>query len=64
MIMTGWLKHILPDEKVTASNVTDEYGVLVLAGPSSRDVLSKLTDADLSNAAFPWLLEKPLMYPE
>ena len=29
-----WLvQHILPEEKVTASNVTDEYGVLVLAGP-------------------------------
>ena len=56
-----WLvQHILPDEKVTASNVTDEYGVLVLAGPSSRDVLSKLTDADLSNAAFPWLLGKTI----
>ena len=56
-----WLvQHILPEEKVTASNVTDEYGVLVLAGPRSRDVLSKLTDADLSNAAFPWLRGKTI----
>jgi dimethylglycine dehydrogenase len=30
-------------------------GVLVLAGPRSRDVLAKLTRADLSNEAFPWL---------
>ena len=29
--------------------------MLVLAGPKSRDVLAKVTDADLSNAAFPWL---------
>ena len=36
-------------------NVTDEYGVLVLAGPRSRDLLSKLTDTDLSNSNFPWL---------
>jgi dimethylglycine dehydrogenase len=35
--------------------VTDDYGVLVLAGPRSRDVLGKLTNADLGNAAFPWL---------
>jgi dimethylglycine dehydrogenase len=35
--------------------VTTSWGVLVLAGPRSRDVLSKLTDADLSNAGFPWL---------
>ena len=45
-----WLvQHIFPDENVTVRNVTDEYGVLVLTGPGSRDVLSKLTDADLSN---------------
>src|SRR5690606_38348790 len=31
------------------------YGVFVLAGPRSRELLSRLTDADLSNAAFPWL---------
>jgi len=30
----------------------------VLAGPKSRDVLAKVTDADLSNAAFPWLTGK------
>jgi dimethylglycine dehydrogenase len=29
--------------------------VLVLAGPNSRKVLQKLTTADLSNEAFPWL---------
>ena len=27
----------------------------VLAGPHARDVLAKVTDADLSNEAFPWL---------
>ena len=30
-------------------------GVLVLAGPKSRDVLQKLTRTDLSSSAFPWL---------
>jgi dimethylglycine dehydrogenase len=43
------------EEDVTIKNVTDDRGALVLAGPRSRDVLSKLTDADLSNEAFPWL---------
>ena len=42
-------------EDVTVANVSDDYGVLVLSGPKSRDVLGALTDADLSNAAFPWL---------
>ena len=35
--------------------MTQQYGVLVLAGPRSRDLLQKLTDTDLSTAAFPWL---------
>jgi dimethylglycine dehydrogenase len=37
------------------SNVTDDWGALVLAGPRARDVLGSLTDADLSNDAFAWL---------
>ncbi|MFO1089487.1 MAG: FAD-dependent oxidoreductase [Hyphomicrobiales bacterium] len=40
---------------VTVNDVTDDYGCLVLAGPKARDVLSRCTDADLSNAAFRWL---------
>lgn len=40
---------------VTIENVTDDRGVLVLAGPNSRDVLAKLTTADLSNESFRWL---------
>jgi len=43
------------DEDVTVTNVTDRRGNLVLAGPRARDVLSKLTEADLTNASFPWL---------
>jgi dimethylglycine dehydrogenase len=47
-------------EDVLIENVTDERGALVLAGPRSRDVLSKLTDADLSNDAFPWLTSQEI----
>ena len=32
-----------------------------LAGPRSRELLQRLTDADLSNAAFPWLTGKPII---
>ncbi len=32
----------------------------MLAGPRSREVLGRLTDADLSSAAFPWLAAQPL----
>lgn len=46
---------VLPEEDVEIRNITDEWGVLVLAGPRAREVLASVTDADLSNAAFPWL---------
>ncbi|MCT7375239.1 GcvT family protein [Chelativorans salis] len=50
------LMKLLPDDgSVRMVPVTTHWGVLVLAGPKSRDVLGKLTRADLSNAAFPWL---------
>ena len=45
----------LEDENVTIDNVTDERGVLVLAGPRARDVLTKITEADLGNETFGWL---------
>jgi sarcosine oxidase subunit alpha len=40
---------------VTLSNVTGQYAAMNLAGPKSREVLAKFTDADLSPAAFPYL---------
>lgn len=49
------LKSVPRDGSVTLQKVTTQYGVLVLAGPRSRDVLQKLTDQDLSTEAFPWL---------
>lgn len=51
-----WLvQHKLPGEDVTLQNVTMDRGVLVMNGPRSRDVLAKVTSADLSNEAFRWL---------
>jgi sarcosine oxidase subunit alpha len=35
-------------------NLTDAMGVINLAGPNARKVLEKITDADVSNAAFPF----------
>jgi dimethylglycine dehydrogenase len=45
----------LPSEDVSFHNRTMDLGVLVLSGPKSRDLLAKLTDADLSNEGFRWL---------
>jgi dimethylglycine dehydrogenase len=54
-----YLKKAMPrDGSVEFGRLTTAMGVLVLAGPKSRDILAKLTDADLSSAAFPWLTGK------
>jgi dimethylglycine dehydrogenase len=53
-------QRLKPGEQVTIRNVTSDYGCLVLAGPRSREVLSGLTKAELSNARFPWLTGKEI----
>ncbi len=45
---------IAEGENVTITNVSDYWGVLVVAGPRSREVLSKLSISDFSNENFPW----------
>ncbi|HLY58226.1 MAG TPA: FAD-dependent oxidoreductase [Stellaceae bacterium] len=54
-----YFQKLLPsDGSVRMQKVTTEYGVFVLAGPRSRELLQKLTDTDLSTAAFPWMTGK------
>ncbi len=43
------------DDSVRIDDVSMATGVLVLTGPKAREVLRKVTDANLSNNAFPWL---------
>jgi dimethylglycine dehydrogenase len=43
------------DGSVTLTNVTADFGSLVLVGPRSREVLAQVTPSPLDNAAFPWL---------
>jgi dimethylglycine dehydrogenase len=51
-----WLRAHLPaDGAIRLRNITPRYGTLVLAGPRSREALGQVTEADLSNEAFPWL---------
>ena len=50
----------LANERVSIVNVTDDRGVLVLAGPHSREVLAGLTDASLDNESFRWLTGKEI----
>ena len=54
-----WIRRHMPrDGSVRLENLTNRFGVLVVAGPKSRELLSRVTDASLSNAAFPWLCGK------
>jgi len=48
------------DRSVFFENLTNSIGVLVVAGPKSRDVLSQLSKADFSNKHFPWLSSKKI----
>ncbi len=43
------------DEIVTVTDVTSGTTLLTVQGPASRELISRLTDADLSNQAFPYL---------
>jgi dimethylglycine dehydrogenase len=55
------LEKLLPaDNSVRIDKVTTQRGVLVLAGPRSREVLAKVADVDVSNEAFPWLTARRL----
>ena len=51
-----WIRKWMPtDRSVFFEDLTNSIGVLVVAGPKARDLLSKISDADFSNKAFPWL---------
>src|SRR5207248_2921447 len=47
-----WVRRGLGDARVTLTDVTSAFAVLGVMGPRSRELLSRLTDADLSSAAF------------
>ena len=56
-----YLTKLAPnDGSVALQKITTQMGVLVLAGPRSREVLQKLTDTDLSNDNFKWLTGKSI----
>lgn len=50
----GWIADHLPPGDVTLTDITEDWGTLSLMGPKARDVLARVTDADVSNAGFPF----------
>jgi dimethylglycine dehydrogenase len=58
----AWIEAHLPGNgSVVLENVTERHGVLTLAGPRSRELLQRLTEADLSRAAFPFFRARKLV---
>jgi len=43
------------DEQIFFENVSEAYGVLMIAGPESRSILGACTEAALDNQSFRWL---------
>ena len=56
-LMRGALR---PEDEATIIDVTMDRDTLIVAGPRSRELLTKLTTADLGSAAFPWLTGKEI----
>ena len=64
MIVTGsavgvhdfeWIRRHIPDDaRAVLTDVTSGIAVMGVMGPRSRELLAGLTDADLSNRAFPF----------
>lgn len=50
----AWIADHLPKGDVSLSDITEDWGTLSLMGPKARDVLAQVTDADVSNAGFPF----------
>ncbi len=50
----AWLRRAAVGRRVTLTNITEDEAVIGLMGPRSRDLLSQLTSADLSNDGFPF----------
>ena len=53
--LENWLQTERPEWQVHITPVTTAYASMNIAGPSSRALLERVTDVDLSNDAFPYM---------
>ncbi|MYE85100.1 MAG: FAD-dependent oxidoreductase [Gammaproteobacteria bacterium] len=53
-------KGLPGDGSVRFEPLTNATGILVVAGPKSRTLLQRVSDADFGSAAFPWLSARPI----
>jgi dimethylglycine dehydrogenase len=50
-----WFNEHLPSSGVTIKNLSDDWMGFALSGPNSREIISQLVNADVSNQSFPFL---------
>ena len=50
----AWISEHLPAGDVRLTDITEDWGTLSLMGPRAREVLAQVTNADLTNPAFPF----------
>lgn len=56
-----WMKrHIEADEQVFIVDMTSAYALINVQGPKSRELLSRLSSADMSNESFPYMSMKEI----
>jgi len=54
-------KHMPKDGTVEFTQLTDSYGVLVIAGPKSRTLMQRVSQTDFSNESFRWLTTQDIV---
>ncbi len=56
-----WIRRNIPaDARAVLTDVGSAYAVLSVMGPRSRELLSRVSSADFSNAAFPFATMRPV----
>src|ERR1043166_7617162 len=50
-----WIRrNMRPGENAQLTDVTESYSVISVMGPNARELLTRVTDSNLSNEAFPF----------
>ena len=59
--LLNWMEEqVADDEDVRFENVSEDRGVIMLAGPKARDIFRLCTDQPLDNKSFRWLSSKDI----
>jgi glycine cleavage system aminomethyltransferase T/glycine/D-amino acid oxidase-like deaminating enzyme len=56
-----WMRRHLPPDGVRLTDVSERLCCIGMWGPAARDLLSRVAEGDVSNAAFPYLASRRLV---